>query len=105
MTHTEFRNAYSSGKIRIEIDPAGAAKYLSARLLLPLVMMAVLGAGVALALTGWIFTGITVIAIGIVVPRLIKRSALHFVLTQALEDERVFQEVTQLRILQILPPE
>jgi hypothetical protein len=101
MTHAEFLSAYQTGKIRIEIDPKGAARYLSARLLLPLVFLPVLGAGVALALIGWIWTGLTVIAAGIVVPRLIKRSAMHFVLTHALEDERVYRDVTQSDILRI----
>ena len=101
MTLTEFKNAYNSGKIKIEIDPGGTAKYLSARLLLPFVMMPVLSTGVALALTGRIWTGMSVIAAGILVPRIIKRSAINFVLTQALEDERVFNDVTQPGVLRI----
>lgn len=103
MTHTEFISAYGTGKIKIEIDPKGAARYISARLLLPLVMMPVVGIGIALALTGWIYTGIAVLAIGIIVPRLIKRSAPHFILTQALQDDKIYGEVTQAGILQITP--
>ena len=68
----------------MEIDPQAAARVLSARLLLPFVMMPVLGAGVALALIGWIYTGLAVIALGFIVPRLIKRSAPHFLLQNAL---------------------
>lgn len=101
MTHAEFLSAYQAGNIKIEIDPKGAARYLSARLLLPFVILPVLGGGVALALVGWIWTGLTVIAAGMVVPRLIKRSAMHFVLTHALEDERIYTEVTQSAILRI----
>jgi len=103
MTHAEFVGAYGAGKIKVEIDPKSAARYISARLLLPLVMMPVLGIGIALALIGWIWTGITVLALGIIAPRLIKRSAPHFVLTQALEDERIYREVTQSEILRITP--
>jgi len=103
MTHAEFVTAYSEGRIKVNIDPAAAAKYLSARLLLPLFMMPVLGAGVGLALIGWIWTGLAVIALGIIVPRLIKRSAPHFVLTQALQDGKIYGEVTQSGILQITP--
>jgi hypothetical protein len=105
MTHAEFRAAFAAGRIRIAIDPARAARYLSARLLLPLVAMPVLGAGVALALVGWIWTGLGIIAAGIIVPQLIKRSASRFVLTQALEDERVYSEITQLEILRVYPVE
>jgi hypothetical protein len=95
MTHAEFLRAYTAGKIKVDVEPAAAARYLSARLLLPFVMLPVLGCGVALALTGWIWTGLTIIAIGI------KRSAPHFALTQALQDERVYEELTQSDILRI----
>ncbi|OGA50006.1 MAG: hypothetical protein A3F74_16260 [Betaproteobacteria bacterium RIFCSPLOWO2_12_FULL_62_58] len=101
MTHAEFRDAFNAGKISVQVDPAAAAKYLSARLLLPFVTLPVLGVGVALALSGWIWTGLAVIAVGIVMPRLVKRSATHFVLTRALEDEQIYREVTQSNILRI----
>lgn len=101
MTHAEFLRAYTAGEIRVEVDPAGAARFLSARLLLPLVMLPVLGGGVALALIGWIWTGLAVLAAGIAAPRLIKRSAPHFVLTQALQDERTYHELTQSNVLRI----
>ena len=103
MTHTEFVAAYAGGRVKVAIDQAAASKYLSARLLLPLMMMPVVGIGIALALTGRIWTGLAIIAAGIIVPRLIKRSAPHFVLTQALQDERIYGEVTRTGILQITP--
>jgi hypothetical protein len=103
MNHTEFVNAYGARSIRIEIDPVSAARYLSARLLLPLVMMPVLGVGVALAMTGWIWSGLSIVGIGIIVPRLLKRSAPHFILTQALQEESFYQEVTSANILRVLP--
>jgi hypothetical protein len=99
LTHAEFITAYRAGRIKVAFDPPRAAKYLSARLLLPLFMLPVLGAGVALALLGWLWSGLAVIALGIIAPRLIKRSAPHFLLTQALEDETVFNELTHAHIL------
>jgi hypothetical protein len=104
MTHQEFIHAYRRGRVKVDIDRAAAARYLSARLLLPLVALPVLGAGVALALIGWVWTGLGIIALGIVAPRLIKRSAPHFVLTRAIEDESVYCEVTQSNILRLSEP-
>jgi hypothetical protein len=101
MTHAEFAAAYARGEIKVEIEPKAAARYLSARLLLPFVMMPVLGAGVALALTGWIFTGLAVIAAGIIAPQLIKRGAAHFILTQALQDAAVYEVVTRAGLLRV----
>jgi hypothetical protein len=101
MNHAEFIDAYRRGRVRVEIEPGAAASYMSARLLLPLVMLPVLGIGVGLALVGWLGTGLSLLAAGMLVPRLIKRSAPHFLLTQALEDERLYREVTTAGILRI----
>ena len=103
MTHSEFVAAYARGEIKVEIDPKGAVRHLSARLLLPFVMMPVVGLGIALALVGWFFLGFAIIALGIIVPQLIKRSAPHFLLTQALEDEAVYEDVTQSGALRVTP--
>jgi hypothetical protein len=92
MTHADFVAAYARGEIKIEIDPHGAGRFLSARLLLPFVMMPVLGTGVAIALVGWIYSGLAVIALAIVATRLIKRSAPHFLLRDALQDPAVYEE-------------
>ena len=101
MTHTEFVEAYTAGRIKVTVDPSAAAKYLSARLLLPLLTLPVLGLGVALALLGWIWTGLAVIGIGFFGPRLIKRSAPNFVLTQSVQREQIYREVTRAGILRI----
>jgi hypothetical protein len=101
MTHEEFVSAYESGALRVSIDRAQAAKFVSARLLLPFVMLPVLGTGVALALVGWIWTGLVVIAVGTIAPMVIKRSAPHFVLTQALHDARFYEDAAACGLLQL----
>jgi hypothetical protein len=63
--------------------------------------MPVAGIGVALALTGWVYSGLAVIAVAFIVPRLIKRSASHFVFQQALQDATVYQETTRANILRV----
>ena len=103
MEHADFVASYARGEIKVQIDPRGAARHLSARLLLPFVVMPVLGTGVALALLGWIFSGFAIIALGIVVPQLIKRSAPHFLLTQALGNAAVYDDVTRSGVLRVTP--
>jgi hypothetical protein len=92
MTHEAFVAAYRAGALRVHVDRAQAARFLSARLLLPFVMLPVLGVGVALALVGWMWTGLVVIAAGTIAPVFIKRSAPHFVLTHALEDPKFYED-------------
>lgn len=103
MTHSEFVAAYQRGAIKVEFDPRGAARFLSSRLLLPLVMMPILGIGVAVALVGWFLSGLAIIALGIVAPQLIKRSAPHFLLQQALHDAVVYDELTKAGVMRTVP--
>jgi hypothetical protein len=102
MTHGEFVEAYRAGSIRVRVDRVAAARYVSVRLLLPFVMLPVLGLGVALALTGWIWTGLAVIAGGTLAPMLIKRTAPHFVITQALQDRAFYDDAAANGVLQIV---
>jgi hypothetical protein len=104
MTHDAFVAAYRAGAIRVNIDRVQAARFLSARLLLPFVMLPVLGIGVALALIGWIWTGLVVIAAGTLAPMLIKRSAPHFIMTQALGDPKFYEDAAASGLLRIEPP-
>jgi hypothetical protein len=101
VTHAEFVAAYQRGELKVEFDPRLAARFLSARLLLPLVMMPILGIGVAVALVGWFFSGLAIIALGILVPQLIKRSAPHFLLQQALQDSVVYDELKRANVLRL----
>ena len=102
MTHAEFVAAYQRGGIKVEFDPKGAARFLSARLLLPFVMMPVVGIGMALALVGWFFSGLAVILAGIIMPQLIKRSAPHFLFQQALHDAAAYEELTRTGVMRVV---
>jgi hypothetical protein len=102
LKHSEFVADYASGRVTGQFDAPAAARLLSARLLLPLLTLPVLGLGVALALTGWIGSGLAIIAAGIIVPRLIKRSAPRFLLTQALQDPALFDEMVQSGVMQVV---
>lgn len=101
MTHAEFVSAHRMGVLRVRVDPQRASRYVSTRLMLSFVMLPLLGAGVALALIGWVWSGLAVIVLGIVLPRLIKRSAPHFLLTQALQDENLYRELLAAGVLDI----
>lgn len=102
LNHDDFVASYRSGVVIVNVDPQAAARFLSARLLLPLFMLPVLGIGVGLALTGWIWTGLGVIALGIIVPRLIKRGAAHFLLQQLLTDAALYNELLHNRVIEVI---
>jgi hypothetical protein len=102
LSHRDFVSAFHDDTISITFDPKGAARFISARLLLPLFMMPVLGIGVGLALSGWIWTGLLVIALGIIVPRLIKRGAPRFLMQQMMEDEGLYRDVVHAGIMHVV---
>ena len=101
MTHEDFVAAYRAGSIRVNVDPTAAGAFMSQRLWLPLMRLPVLGVGVALALSGWLWTGFALIGLGTLAPTLIKRSAPRFVVTQALESSAFYQDVVREGVLQI----
>ena len=92
MTHTEFVAGCRAGTVTPNINAAAAARYINARLLLPLVRLPVLGIGVGLALLGWIASGLVIIAVGALLPRLVARTAPQLVLDEALASESHFHE-------------
>lgn len=91
MNHAEFVDAWRAGAVSVEVDPAKAMAFVSARLLLPFVAVAVIGLGIAVVLWGWMWLGLTIGALGIVVPRLIKRGAGGFLLAHIADDAALFE--------------
>jgi hypothetical protein len=99
--HAEFVAACRRGELVPVVEPALAARTLSARLLLPFVRLPVLGAGVALALVGWIVSGIALIALGILLPRLVARIAPQVLLDEALASEARFRQLVESGVLRL----
>ena len=90
MTHAEFVEAWRGNRARV--DPQGAARMLSARLLLPFVLLPVLGAAVALAIIGHYYYGGLLFAATLGLRYVVRRSAGGYVLQRALADERFYAE-------------
>jgi len=105
LDHAEFVQAWRRGRVAVRIDPVRAPRFLSARLLLPLVAIAVIGIGIALVLSGQLWLGIAVGAIGILVPRLIKRGAIRFLLAHIGEDADLYRDAVAAGVLELVPPQ
>jgi hypothetical protein len=102
MTHAEYQKAYRRGEIRVDIEPVLAYRYLSARMLLPLVMLALAGAGIAVAMSVHWFPGVLLVIAAFAVPRLTRMSAASFVMTRSLDDPALYDDLTRLGILRIV---
>jgi predicted membrane-bound spermidine synthase len=99
MSHEEFVRGYRDGRLQVHVDRAAATRLMSGRLLLPFVLLPVLGLGVALALVGFLFTGIAVFAAALGLRLLVRASSQGFVLARSLHDAAFYEEVLRRRIL------
>ena len=99
MTHDEFVAAYHAGRLSVRIDRDAAARFVSGRAMLPLVMLPILGLGVALALVGYLMTGIAVFLAALVLRFVVKRSSDGFLLWRALRDAEFYQQVRAAGVL------
>jgi hypothetical protein len=100
--HAQFVDAWRRREIQVVIDPPAAAAFVSARLLLPFVAIAVIGAGIAVVLIGWIWSGLALGALGIIGPRLIKRSAGGFLLQHIADDPALYADALRAGVLSIV---
>jgi hypothetical protein len=105
LSHAQYCAAYANGEIRVDIDTVLAYRYLSARLLLPLVMLSVLGMGVSVALALHWFPGVLLVVLGFALPRLTRMSAPSFLMSRSLADPTVYEDARRLDILRIVPVE
>lgn len=101
MTHAEFLEAHRQGRVRVRVDAKLAARYLSGRMLLPVIAVPVIGVGMALALWGFVWVGVALMVGGIAFVHLVRRSAPSFLVNQALQDARAYGDLVRLGILQV----
>jgi hypothetical protein len=101
LTHEEFVAAYQARRIRVQIDRDAAARFVSGRAMLPLVLLPVLGLGVALALVGYVVSGIIIFVSALILRFLVRRSSDGFLLWRALRDAEFYRQVLAAQVLRI----
>jgi len=101
MTHEEFVAAYRQGSLRVRIDREAAARFVSGRAMLPLVLLPILGLGVALALVGYTIAGVAIFLAALLLRFLVKRSSDGFLLWRALRDAEFYRQVLAAQVLTV----
>ncbi len=101
LEHPQFVAAFREGRIRVEVDRQGAVRLMSARLLLPLVLLPLLGLGVGLALAGYLVAGIGIFVAALALRFLIRRSSPGLVLSGVLRDERFYRQAREAGLLRV----
>jgi hypothetical protein len=101
VTHEEFVARYQAGRIRVKIDRQAAARFVAGRTMLPLVLLPVLGLGVALALVGYVIAGVTIFVAALLLRYLVRRSSDGFLMSRALQDAEFYRQVLAAQVLMI----
>jgi hypothetical protein len=101
MTHEEFVAAYRQGRLHVRIDREAASRFVAGRAMLPLVLLPIIGLGVALAMVGYVWSGVAVFLMALLIRFLVKRSSEGFLLWRALRDAEFYRQVLEARVLRI----
>ncbi|HJV11250.1 MAG TPA: hypothetical protein VJ690_07095 [Burkholderiales bacterium] len=104
MTHAEFVAAYEAGRIRVSVNRDAASRFVARHAMLPLVLLPVLGLGVALALVGHIVTGTLIFLGALLVRFVVRRSSGGFIVWRALQNAEFYRQVTAAKVLSIEGP-
>ena len=101
VAHEEFRAGLPAGRFRVVVNPKLARRYVAQRLLLLVIVMPVIGAGIALAMLGAIWGGAAVVALGIALNRVVMWQAPKILLHLALRDPKVYAFATEHALMEV----
>jgi hypothetical protein len=99
--HEEFRAGLPAGRFRVIVNPKLARRYVSQRLLLIVVLMPLIGVGIALALTGKTWLGAFLVFLGVALNRITMWQAPALLLQMATRDPAVYEYVTQQGVMEV----
>lgn len=101
VTHQEFVAAYQAGAIRVVVDREAAARFVAGRTMLPLVLLPIMGLGVALAIVGHYIIGGIIFIAALLLRFAVRRSSDGFLLHRALREPEFYREVLAAGVLKI----
>jgi hypothetical protein len=99
--YAEFRAGLPAGRFRVVVNPKLARRFVSQRLLLMVVLMPVIGVGIALVLTGRTWLGAFLVFAGVALNRLLMWQAPKILLHMATRDAAVYDTVTQQGVMEV----
>lgn len=101
MTHQEFVDAYRAGRIRVQVNRQAAARFVAGRAMLPLVLLPIMGLGVALAIVGHYIVGGAIFIAALLLRFLVRRSSDGFLVYRALRDPEFYREAYTAQVLRV----
>jgi len=99
--HAEFCAGLPAGRFRVVVDPKLARRFVSQRLLLMVVLMPVIGVGIALVLMGNTLPGALLVFGGVVLHRIVRWQAPRILVQMATQNPAVYEAVTQQGVMEV----
>lgn len=97
----EFRAGLPIGRFRVIVNPEKAQKYIKHRLFIVGIALPLLGIGAALAISGYVWVGLPMVVLGLVLPRVVKAHAPKILLHLAQQDAKTYREAIDFEILEV----
>jgi hypothetical protein len=97
----EFRAGLPAGRFRVVVNPKLARRYVAQRLMLMVIVTPVIGAGLALALTGTTWAGALLVFLGVGLNRVVMWQAPKILLYMAAHDAKVYEHATQQAVMEV----
>jgi hypothetical protein len=99
--HEEFRSGVPAGRFHLIVNPERAQKYIRHRLFVVGISLPLLGIGAALAISGYLWAGLPMVAVGFLLPRVVKAQAAKILLHLAMTDAKTYHESIEYEILEV----
>ena len=99
--HGEFSAGLPAGRFKVIVNPLLAQKYVRHRLFIVGISLPLLGIGAALAISGYFWAGLPLVAAGFLLPRVIKAQAPKILLYLAQHDAKTYLEAMNFGILEV----
>jgi hypothetical protein len=99
--HQEFKTGLPHGRFRVIVNPERAQKYVKHRLFVVGISLPLLGIGVVLSMYGYLWVGLPMVVVGVLMHRVIKAHAPKILLHLALNDAKTYEEAMEYEILEV----
>jgi len=99
--YQEFHTGLPLGRFRVIVNPERAQKYVKHRLFVVGISLPILGVGLALVFSGYLWAGLPMIVIGVLMHRVIKAHAPKILLHLAQHDAKTYEEALEYEILEV----
>ncbi len=101
VSHEAFCAGLPAGRFSLIVNPEKAQKYIKHRLFVVGIALPIIGLGTALSWSGYSWVGLPLIAIGFLLPRVVKAHAPKILLFLAQRELRTYRDALEFEIMEI----